>query len=368
MSATMKAAVVHAFGQPLVLEEVPVPTPGPGQVLVRVIASGVCHTDLHAADGDASPTPALPFIPGHEVVGDVVVLGPGATGVAIGDRVGVPWLHDACGRCELCETGRESLCPAQHDTGFSVAGGYAEYVVADAAFVARIPRTIDPALAAPVLCAGLTSYKGLRETEARPGQWVVVSGIGGLGHLGVQYAHALGLRVVAVDVSAERLALARRLGAELTVLASDADAVAFVRREVGGAHGALVTADSAAACRQAIGMLRAGGTCVLVGLPPGDVALPVVPMVRDRLTVRGSIGGTRADLREALDFAARGAIEAACETRPLAEVNEVFAGLRAGTITGRVVFDFRPALPYGPPAEQAEASGPRAGGALTAVG
>lgn len=343
MERMMKAAVVRAFGEPLVIEDVPVPRPGPGEVLVRVIASGVCHTDLHAADGDWPVKPTLPFIPGHEAVGDVVEFGREVVGLELGDRVGVAWLHDACGRCEYCETGRETLCTSQRNTGYSVNGGYAEYVVAKADYVGRIPKSMDPALAAPVLCAGVTTYKGLKETDTRPGQWVVISGIGGLGHVGIQYATAMGLRVVAVDVADDKLALARRLGAELVVNAREEDPVAFVQRETGGAHGALVTAVSTKAFDQAIGMLRRGGTCVLVGLPPGAFPTPIFDVVLKRLTVRGSIVGTRADLREAIEFAARGAIEVAFEKRRLEDINAVFDGLRSGTITGRIVLDLAPA-------------------------
>ena len=349
MSNTMKAAFVHAFGRPLTIEEVPIPAPGPGEVLLRVVASGVCHTDVHAAEGDWPVRPSPPFIPGHEAVGDVVALGPGVEGVAVGDRVGVPWLFSACGRCEFCETGRETLCAAQRNTGYSVNGGYAEYMVANADYVGRIPAGMDPALAAPVLCAGVTTYKGIKETDTRPGQWLVVSGVGGLGHLGVQYARAMGLRVIAVDVAPAKLALARRLGAELTVDASREDPAEVVQREVGGAHAALVTAVSTRAFDQAIGMLRAGGTCVLVGLPPGEFPTPIFPVVLKRLTVRGSIVGTRADLREALEFAARGEIEVAYETRRLDEINDVFAALKAGTVSGRIVLDFGRAESAGTP-------------------
>jgi propanol-preferring alcohol dehydrogenase len=354
MSATMKAAVVHAFGQPLSIEQVPIPTPGPGEVLLRLVASGVCHTDVHAVEGDWPVKPSLPFIPGHEGVGDVVALGAGVVGVAVGDRVGVPWLHSACGRCEFCMTGREALCPSQRNTGYSVNGGYAEYMVANADYVGRIPDGMDPALAAPVLCAGVTTYKGLKETDTRPGQWVVISGVGGLGHLGVQYARAMGLRVIAVDVAPEKLALAKRLGAELVIDASTEDPAEVVQRTVGGAHAALVTAVSTRAFDQAIGMLRRGGTCVLVGLPPGDFPTPIFDVVLKRLTVRGSIVGTRADLQEALEFAARGEIEVAFETRRLEDVNDVFDALKRGAITGRVVLDFRPAPPA--PAPRAEAA------------
>lgn len=345
--ATMQAAVVHDFDCPLTIEQVPVPTPARGEVLIRLVTSGVCHTDLHAARGDWPVKPTLPFIPGHEAVGDIVALGPDVRGLAVGDRVGVPWLYSACGRCEFCITGRETLCERQRNTGYSVNGGYAEYMIARADFVGRIPADMDPALAAPVLCAGVTTYKGLKETEARPGQWVVISGIGGLGHLAVQYARAMGLRVIAVDIAADKLELARRLGAEFVVNAHDEDAAAAVQRLVGGAHAALVTAVSTSAFDTAVRLLRRGGTCVLVGLPPGEFPTPIFEVVLKRITIRGSIVGTRADLYEALDMAARGNIEVAYETRALEEINDIFADLEEGRITGRIVLDFRtrPALP-----------------------
>ncbi|HEX8290166.1 MAG TPA: alcohol dehydrogenase AdhP [Pyrinomonadaceae bacterium] len=337
MSRKMRAAVVHKFREPLTIEEVPVPEPGPGQVLVRVAASGVCHTDLHAADGDWPVRPKLPFIPGHEGVGHVAAIGAGVTSLKEGDRVGVPWLHSACGECEYCLTGWETLCPNQQNTGYSVDGGFAEYVLAPAAYVGRLPDGLDFVQAAPILCAGLTTYKGLKETDAKPGDWVVVSGVGGLGHLAVQYARAMGLHVAAVDVAEEKLSLARELGAELTVNAEFEDPAARIQEEIGGSHGVLITAVSPPAFRQGLGMLRRGGTCVLVGLPPGDFPAPIFDVVLKRLTVRGSIVGTRKDLQEALQFAAEGKVRSAVEAQPLEAVNEVFDRLRRGEVRGRVV-------------------------------
>jgi alcohol dehydrogenase, propanol-preferring len=336
-SKMMKAAVVHKFREPLTIEEVPVPEPGPGQVLVRVVASGVCHTDLHAADGDWPVKPKLPFIPGHEGVGHVAAVGAGVTSLREGDRVGVPWLHSACGECEYCLTGWETLCPKQQNTGYSVDGGFAEYVLAPAAYVGRLPDGLDFVQAAPVLCAGLTTYKGLKETDAKPGDWVVVSGVGGLGHLAVQYARAMGLHVAAVDVAEEKLALARELGAELTVNAEVEDPAARIQQEIGGSHGVLITAVSPPAFRQGIGMLRRGGTCVLVGLPPGDFPTPIFDVVLKRLTLRGSIVGTRKDMQEALQFAAEGKVRSSVEAQPLEAVNTVFSRLRRGDVRGRVV-------------------------------
>ena len=226
----MKAAVVHEFGKPLSIESVSVPRPGPGQVLVRVAASGVCHTDLHAADGDWPVKPKLPFIPGHEGVGYVAAACPGVRHLKEGDRVGIPWLHSACGSCEYCFTGWETLCEQQQNTGYSVDGGFAEYVLADAGYVGRIPDGLDFLSAAPILCAGVTTYKGLKETDTKPGEWVVIVGVGGLGHVAVQYAKAMGRHVAAVDVSDEKLELARSLGAEVTVNAAKQDPAAAIHK------------------------------------------------------------------------------------------------------------------------------------------
>lgn len=336
---TMKAAVVREFGKPLAMEDVAVPRPSSGQILVRVAASGVCHTDLHAADGDWPVKPTLPFIPGHEGAGHVAAVGPDVPHLKEGDRVGVPWLHSACGMCEYCLTGWETLCLQQQNTGYSVDGGFAQYVLAPAAYVGRLPDGLDFASAAPILCAGVTTYKGLKETDTKPGDWVVIVGVGGLGHVAVQYAKAMGLHVAAVDVSDEKLDLAKTLGAELTVNATGGDPAATIQKQIGGAHGVLVTAVSAKIFRQAIDMLRRGGTCCLVGLPPGDFQTPIFDVVLKRLTVRGSIVGTRKDLQESLQFAAEGEVKPTVEIQPLDAVNDVLERLRQGRVNGRVVLD-----------------------------
>jgi len=338
---TMKAAVVKAFGKPLVIEDVPVPVPGPGELLVKLKACGVCHTDLHAASGDWPVKPVPPFIPGHEAAGVVAALGPGVTDFKIGDAVGVAWLHDACLRCEYCETGWETLCEHQHNTGYSVNGGFAEYVIASAAFAARLPANVNFAKIAPILCAGVTTYKGLKETDTRPGEWVVISGVGGLCHVAIQYAKAMGLKAIGLDIAEDKLKLALEAGADHAVNALDKDAVERVIAFTGGgAHGVLVTAVSTPAFAQALKMVRRKGTVSLVGLPPGEFPTPIFDVVLKRITVRGSIVGTRRDLDEAVAFAAEGKVKAEITTAPLSEINTIFDRMKAGKIDGRVVLDF----------------------------
>lgn len=339
--ATMKAAVVHEFGKPLRIEEVAVPTPGPGEVLVKVTACGVCHTDLHAAMGDWPVKPSPPFIPGHEAAGIVVAVGPGVTERKVGDAVGVAWLHDACMRCEYCETGWETLCEKQHNTGYSVNGGFADYVIAAAPFAALLPADVDFAQIAPILCAGVTTYKGLKETEARPGEWVAISGIGGLGQVAVQYAKAMGLKVVALDIAQDKLDLAKQAGADVVVDARSAGAVAeVVEATKGGAQGVLVTAVSPPAFAQALRMVRRRGTVALVGLPPGDFPTPIFDVVLKRITVRGSIVGTRRDLDEAIGFATAGKVKSKITKARLEDINTIFADLEKGKVDGRMVLDF----------------------------
>ena len=338
MAKTMKAAVVHEFGKPLRIEEVPIPTPEPGEVLIKVIANGVCHTDLHAAQGDWPAKPVPPFIPGHEGAGIVAALGPGVTRLKEGDPVGLAWLHNSCGQCEYCRTGWDSLCLAQHNSGYSVNGSFAEYAIGAAAYVGRLPDNPDFAALAPILCAGVTTYKGIKETEARPGEWIVISGVGGLGQLAIEYAQAMGLHVAAVDVTESKLALARASGAEVVVNAKSPDAVSqIVRHTSGGAHGALVTAVSPAAFSQAIHMVRRKGTIALVGLPPGEFATPITDVVLGRITIRGSIVGGRQDLAEAIQLAAEGKVHSHYHEMKLEDINQVFSDMKAGTLDGRMV-------------------------------
>jgi propanol-preferring alcohol dehydrogenase len=339
MAKTMKAAVVREFGKPLVMEEVAIPQPGPEEIQIKMEACGVCHTDLHAAEGDWPIKPTVPFIPGHEGVGFVSGVGRNVKTVKEGDRVGIVWLYSACGQCVDCLAGQESCCSKAEFGGYTKNGGYAEYAVADPNYVAHLPNNVGFIDVAPIICAGVTVYKGLKSTEAKPGEWVVISGIGGLGHLAVQYAKAMGLHVAAVDVSDEKLALARRLGASLTVNARNQDPAAFIQKEIGGAHGVLVTAPSTPAFAQAIGMARARGTIALNGLPPGSFPLPIFDVVLKALTIRGSIVGTRLDLAEALSFAGEGLVHATTAAEKLEDINDIFDRMRAGKIDGRIVLD-----------------------------
>ncbi|GGH15224.1 alcohol dehydrogenase AdhP [Pedobacter zeae] len=334
---TMKAAVLHEFGKPLSIEQVKVKMPAENQVLVKVVSSGVCHTDLHACMGDWPVKPKLPLIPGHEAVGYVVALGKGVEQIKEGDVVGAPWLFSACGCCEYCITGWETLCESQKNGGYSVDGGYAEYVVADARYVARFPQGIDFLEMAPITCAGVTVYKGLKETEAKPGEWVAISGIGGLGHLAVQYAKAMGLHVAAIDVSDDKLALAKKHGADLTVNAMDNDPGLFLKKHTGGMHGVLVTAVSPIAFNQALTALRRKGTVSLNGLPSGSFNLSIFETVLNRFTIRGSIVGTRKDMQEAIGFAVEGKVKATVHAAQLEDINQVFDQMRKGEIEGRIV-------------------------------
>jgi propanol-preferring alcohol dehydrogenase len=337
MAQRMKAAVVRAFRAPLVIEEMAVPSPKDGQILVKYEATGVCHTDLHAASGDWPVKPNPPFVPGHEGVGFVAGVGAGVKRVKEGDRVGVPWLHSACGYCPYCRTGWETLCASQSNTGYSVNGTFAQFGLADPDFVAGLPDSLDFGPAAPVLCAGVTVYKGLKETEVRPGEWVAISGVGGLGHMAVQYAKAMGMHVVAADIFDDKLALAKKLGADVTVNGKDKDAIEQVQKATGGVHGALVTAVSPIAMEQAFGFMRSKGTMALVGLPPGKISLPVFETVLKRITVRGSIVGTRQDLEESLQFAAEGKVVPHFSWDELENVNDIFRRMEEGKIDGRIV-------------------------------
>jgi alcohol dehydrogenase, propanol-preferring len=337
----MRAAVVHAFDQPLRVEDVVKPDPGPGQVVVKMETCGLCHTDIHAAHGDWPVKPHPPFIPGHEGVGIVEAIGAGVRGVAEGDRVAIPWLGYACGACEYCASGRETLCPNQEMSGYTVNGAYAEYALAEASFVGHVPQGLDPLDAAPLTCAGVTTYKAIKVSGARSSDLVAIFGVGGLGHLAVQYARIAGASVAAVDLVDSKLDLAKELGAEHTINAAIEDPAEAIQA-LGGADQAVALAVSPTACEQAYRSLKRGGTLVFVGLPADNyVRLPIFETVLQGITVTGSIVGTRVDLAETFQLHAEGRTRVVRETRRLDEVNESFEQIEKGAVDGRLVFDFR---------------------------
>ncbi len=335
----MRAAAVPGFGQPLVIEDRPVPEPGPGQVVVRMEASGLCHTDIHAANGDWPVTPTVPFIPGHEGVGIVTGAGEGVTSPQVGQRVAVPWLGYACGTCKYCLTGWETLCLAQQNTGYSVDGCHAEYFLAAAAFATPVPAGLDPREAAPLTCAGVTTYKAVKVGNVRPGDLVVVSGVGGLGHLAVQYAKIFGGIVAAVDITDEKLELAKDLGADI-VIDARAEDPAEVLQSHGGADVAIGLAVDDRSFATAYAGLRRGGRLVLVALPAsGTLRIPVFDTVLNGTSVIGSIVGTRADLNEVFGLHVAGRTRVIYETRPLAAVNDAISEVLHGKAKARLVLE-----------------------------
>ncbi len=333
----MKAAVVHEFGRPLVIEDRPVPEPGPGQITVRMEASGLCHTDIHAARGDWPVKPTPPFVPGHEGVGIVHAVGDGVTILRGGERVAVPWLGYACGTCRFCLTGWETLCEYQRDTGYSVDGCYAEYFLAEAAFAARVPDGIDPFVAAPLTCAGVTTYKAVKVGRVQPAELVAISGVGGLGHLALQYAKIFGATVAAIDVTDEKLELARELGADLVIDARTEDP-AEVLHSHGGADVAIGLAVDDKSFETAYRGLRRGGRLVLVALPAeGTLSIPVFDTVLNGTSVIGSIVGTRADLQEVFALHAAGRTRVIYQPRHLSQVNQAIDEVLQGRAPARLV-------------------------------
>lgn len=334
----MKAAVVPQLGSPLVVEERPDPEPGDGEVLVRIEASGLCHTDIHAANGDWPVKPAPPFIPGHEGVGIVEVTHGDCGWVAVGDRVAIPWLGHACGHCEHCVGGWETLCESQRNTGYSIDGCYAELVVADARYVVPVPDGIDPLDAAPLTCAGVTTYKAVKVAGVRPSEVVAIFGIGGLGHMALQYAAIAGGSVVAVDIERSKLDVAMALGATWAVDAATESPVDRIK-DLGGADVAIVTAPSPLAIDAAFRSLKRGGRLVFVGLPADNrFELPIFETVLNGITIIGSIVGTRRDLAEVFELHAAGRTSVVVEERKLDEVNAAFADVLAGRVDARIVF------------------------------
>ncbi len=335
----MKAAVLNEFKKSLEFKDVPQPQLEPGDVLIKVEACGVCHSDLHVADGDWTQFARIvkkPLILGHEIVGRVVGSGAGVRGVEIGDRVGVPWLHWTCGKCELCAEGNENLCSKQKITGVTVDGGYAEFVKAPATHVMKIPDGLPSIEAAPLFCAGVTVYRALRQAGMARGQRLAIFGIGGLGHVAVQIGLEMGAEVLAIDIDEEKLKHAKSLGACAALNASSSDVVSELRSR-GGAHAALVTTAAKAAYSMAFYSLRPTGRLLAVGLPAEAICFPPIMMAAAEVRIQASAVGTRQDLREVLALAAAGKIRCQVSTRPLSEANQALDQLRSGQASGRIV-------------------------------
>ncbi len=339
----MKAAVVPTLGSPARIEEQEIPTPGPGQVLVRLEACGLCHTDIHAMNGDWPVAPTLPLVPGHEGVGIIEALGAGVTSRREGQRVAMPWLGHACGECRYCIDGRENLCESQRNNGYSVAGGYAEYMLAEARFAVPVPDAVTAFDAAPLTCAGVTTYAAIKNAHVVPGETVAIFGIGGLGHLAVQYARLVGAKVIAVDVTDEKLALARELGADITVNAATSDPVEEIRAH-GGADVAVVLAVAPPVFAQAFASLNRGGRLMLVSLPAhGTLEIPIFETVLRGISVIGSIVGTRQDLVEVFDLHAAGRTRVIAQSRSLDSVNDAVTEVLSGRVAARLVFTYHTA-------------------------
>jgi alcohol dehydrogenase, propanol-preferring len=335
----MKAAVLHQFKKPLAIEEVTRPTAGPGEVLIEIEACGVCHSDLHVADGDWKQFAGIvkkPLILGHEIVGRVVEKGAAVQDLQVGDLVGVPWVHWTCGDCEFCRGGNENLCIKQAITGVTVDGGYAEFAKAPASHAMRIPPNLSPKEVAPLFCAGVTVYRALKHAKILAGQRLAVFGVGGLGHIAIQIGRSFGAEVTAIDISDEKLAQAKSLGTSHTLNAASSDAVKELRGK-GGIHVAIVTSAAKAAYDMAFYGLRPTGTLLVLGLPADDICFPPIVMSAKEVRIQATAVGTRDDLREVLALAAAGKVRCQVTSRPLAQVNEVLEDLRHGRISGRVV-------------------------------
>jgi alcohol dehydrogenase, propanol-preferring len=335
----MKAAVLRQFRSPLSIEEVERPVVSADEVLIRVEACGVCHSDIHVADGDWTQLAGIvkrPLILGHEIAGRVAERGPGVRDLEIGDRVGVPWIHWSCGECEFCREGNENLCSRQKITGVTVDGGYAEFVKAPSSHTQKIPDAVSAINAAPLFCAAVTVYRALKHSGPLKGRRLAVFGVGGLGHIAVQFARALGAEVTAIDVSDEKLELARSLGAAQVLNARAADLGKQLRRQ-GGVHVAMVTSGSKAAYDTAFYGIRPTGTLLVVGLPAENICFPPILMAAGEIRIRASAVGTRQDLREVLSLAAEGKVRCQVNARPLDEANDALDQLRAGRVSGRIV-------------------------------
>ncbi|HEM3660525.1 TPA: alcohol dehydrogenase AdhP [Streptococcus suis] len=337
----MKAVVVNPESTGVVVVDKELRPLEAGEALVQIEYCGVCHTDLHVANGDFGKVPGR--VLGHEGIGIVTEIAPGVTSLKVGDRVSVAWFFQGCGMCEYCTTGRETLCRTVKNAGYSVDGGMAEQCIVTADYAVKVPEGLDPAQASSITCAGVTCYKAIKEAHLEPGQWIAIYGAGGLGNLAVQYAKKVfNAHVIAVDINNDKLELAKEVGADVIINGLEVEDVPGYIKEVtgGGAHSTVVTAVSKVAFNQAIDSVRAGGYVVAVGLPSEYMDLSIVKTVLDGIKVVGSLVGTRKDLEEAFHFGAMGLVVPVVQKRPVEDAEAVFDEMAAGTIQGRMVLDF----------------------------
>ena len=313
-----------------------IPEPGPGEALLRMEACGICHSDVFVTGLERLPL--VPLTLGHEGIGRVEAVGPGVTDVQVGDRAGVTFLASTCGKCELCQSGRERFCARQLNSGYTAHGALANLAVVRTQYLAKIPDVLSAAEAAPVCCAGWTAYGAVRETGLEAGQLLGIFGMGGLGHLAQQYAAARGLKVAAVDISEEKLRIAKESGATIAVPAENAGRT--LQKECGGVDAAIVLTPAAAAIEQAFRSVKRTGLVVLVGLAGGRFELPIVDTVLKGITVRGSFLGTGQDLGDALQLAAAGTVKPHVETHPLDLAPALLGRLQRGELVGRAVIVF----------------------------
>jgi len=339
MAKTMRAAMAVAYGKPLEIREVPVPEPGQGELLIKLETCGVCHSDLDVRKGStAPPESAFPLILGHEGVGIVIRRGPGCDTIDEGTRVGLPWMHDTCGHCRQCLTGHESFCADHRGHSFHVNGGFAEYAIVKEAYTVVIPDTLSSFDAAPLLCAGVTAYGGLLKADLAPGKTCAIFGIGGLGQYGIQLAKAAGATVVAIDADPAKLEIARRLGADHAILATDDPGGAI--RDIGGADACINFAPTNRVWDDIVAATNPLGRVVSVAQVPEPVSLNLEWLIFTGVHVTGSSVGTRQELRDLLDLGASLNLSIDIETIPLSRVDEALDRLDRGGVDGRQVIDF----------------------------
>ena len=311
-----------------------------GEALLDMECCGVCHTDLHVKNQDFGDKTGV--VLGHEGIGIVREVAEGVTTLKPGDRASVAWLFEGCGHCEYCTTGRETLCREVKNAGYTADGGMAQQCIVTADYAVKVPEGLDPMPASSITCAGVTTYKAIKESVVHPGEWLLISGLGGLGNLALQYAkNVFEAHVIAVDVNEGQLDFAREYGADLCVNPLDTDVASFVQEKVGGAHAAVVTAVSKAAFNTAVGAVRAGGTVAAVGLPSESMDLSIPRLVLDGIRVVGSLVGTRKDLEEAFEFGAEGKVVPQCTPRSMEDINDIFDEMLEGKIRGRMVIDLK---------------------------